>query len=255
MSLLHAILLGFVEGITEFLPISSTGHMVLVSAILHIPQTEFVKTFEISIQLGAILAVLCISWPRLWGNRNVLRQVFFAFVPTAIIGFVLYSLVKKFLLGNPIVTVIALIAGGLLMLCFEWYLKQRKQHDSIPNLSLPQSVVIGLTQALAVIPGISRSAATIYSGMFVGLTREQAVEFSFLLALPTIAAASALDLFKSRSSLSFDAIELLVIGGVVAFISAFFTMKWFLRFVKTNTLVPFAIYRIVIGLMYFVMVH
>jgi undecaprenyl-diphosphatase len=255
MSLLHAIILGIVEGITEFLPISSTGHMVLVSSLLKIPETDFVKSFEIIIQFGAILAVLLISGQRLLALSKGLKQVLIAFLPTAAIGFVLYKVIKHVLMGNPLITVAALIIGGIVIIALEDYFKRKEGKKNIQDLIPAHSVVIGICQALAVIPGVSRSATTIYSGMMTGLTRQEAVEFSFLLAVPTIAAASGYDLVKSGAQFSSGDFVTLGVGFIVAFITAYITIHWFLGFVRKNTLTGFGIYRIIVGIAYLLIVR
>lgn len=255
MSLIHAIILGIVEGITEFLPVSSTGHMVLVSTLLKIPETEFLKSFEIIIQFGAILAVLFVSGKRLLSMGSGVKQVITAFIPTGIIGFILYKFIKHFLLGNVWITVLSLIIGGIAIIGFEYYFKRNKGELKIEQLPIPKAIAVGIAQALAVIPGISRSAATIYSSMFFQLTRKEAVEFSFLLAVPTIAAASLFDLLKSSKGFSGGDFGLLAVGFVVAFISAYVTIRWFLGFVKSNTLTGFGIYRIIAGIVYLLIVR
>ena len=192
MTILHAIILSIIEGITEFLPISSTGHMVLASTLLKIQETEFVKSFEIIIQLGAILAVLLLYWKKLLTNKDTFIRVAIAFVPTGIVGLVLYKYIKDVLLGNPWIVVIALAIGGVLLILIEKFHKEKSG-----KISLFDAFLIGCAQSLSVIPGVSRAAATIAGALLLGIPRESAVEFSFLLAIPTMAAATGLDLLKS----------------------------------------------------------
>lgn len=252
MNIIHAIILSVIEGITEFLPISSTGHMVLASTLLKIQETDFVKSFEIIIQLGAILAVLLLYWKKLLTNKETFIRVAIAFIPTAIVGLILYKYIKDVLLGNPWIVVWSLGIGGVLLLLLEKFHKEKTEHkDEIKTMTLKQALVIGVAQSVSVIPGVSRAAATIVGALLVGMKREPAVEFSFLLAIPTMAAATGLDLLKSGKHFTGSQYELLVIGFVGAFITALITVKWFIGFVKTHTFVPFGIYRIIAALAFY----
>jgi len=251
MDFLHAVILSIVEGLSEFLPISSTGHLILTSDILKIPQTEFVKSFEIIIQLGAILAVLVLYWQKLLTNKNVFMKVMSAFVPTAVIGYLLYKIIKTFLLGNTIVTLWALLLGGIVLILVEKLYKEQPHHvDTVEKLSYKKAMVIGLVQSLSVVPGVSRSASTIFGGLFVGLKRKPAVEFSFLLAIPTMIAATGLDLMKSNFSFSFQEWEVLAIGFVGALVTALIAIKYFLKFVEKHTFIGFGIYRIILAILF-----
>ena len=199
MTFLHAIILSIVEGFSEFLPISSTGHMVLAAKLLQIPQTDFVKSFEIIIQLGAILAVVVIYWKTIWSNKKAWKPIILAFIPTAVVGLLLYKVVKNVLLGNSLITVAALLIGGLVMIAVEYWFKSSKPEvEKIENISNKNAIIIGLFQSISIIPGVSRAAATIVGGMLLKTKRKTAVEFSFLLAIPTMAAASGLDLIKTH---------------------------------------------------------
>ncbi len=256
MTLIQAIILGIVEGITEFLPISSTGHMILVSTLLRIPQTEFTKTFEIVIQLGAIMAIAFLYAKTLLTKRTLWLPLIAAFVPTSIIGFIAYKAVKQFLLGNPMVTVVALGAGGIAFYVIEYILKKQVPKTiMIEKITLPQALLIGVGQSVSIIPGVSRAAASIFTGMLIGLSRQTAVEFSFLLAIPTMIAASALDIIKSKPFIDSAFILPVIIGTIVAFITAMITVKLFLRYVQSHTFLPFAIYRIflAIGFWFFIL--
>lgn len=255
MDYLQAIVLSIVEGISEFLPISSTGHLVLTSDLLNIQQTEFVKSFEIIIQLGAVLAVVVLYWKTLLQSRKVWERILVAFVPTAILGFILYKVIKGFLLGNTSVTLWALLIGGILLILLELIYKEKEHHaDSIEHLSLKQAFFIGVFQSLAMIPGVSRSGATIIGGLFLGAKRKAAVEFSFLLAIPTMLAATALDMTKSSFSFTPYEFSLLAVGFIGSFIVAIFAVKFFLKFVQHHTLIPFGIYRIVLAILFFIFV-
>lgn len=251
----QAIVLSIVEGISEFLPISSTGHLILTAKLFHIPQTEFVKSFEIFIQLGAILAVIVLYWRTMFTNITGWKKVLTAFIPTALIGFMLYKLIKQFLLGNEFITVLALLIGGILLIVLELLYKEKEHHvDTIQEISYKHAFFIGIAQSLAVIPGVSRSAATIISALFLGTKRKAAVEFSFLLAVPTMVAATAYDMTKSNFSFSFHEWSLLCVGFLGAFITAIIAIKFLLKFIKHHTFIPFGIYRIVLAILFWLFI-
>jgi undecaprenyl-diphosphatase len=252
MDLFHALILGIVEGITEFLPISSTGHLILTSKLLGMAQTDFLKTFDIAIQLGAILSVVALYWRSLLVDTAVMTRVAAAFLPTAVIGFVLYKFVKKMLLGNSTVVLWALLLGGIFLVVFE--LIHREKFDAVDNIKgmpLLTAVWIGVIQSLAVIPGVSRSAATIIGGLCFGVSRKTIVEFSFLLAVPTMLAATVLDLAKSYHQFSLDQFGFLSIGFLSAFAVGILSIQFLLFFVKNNNFMAFGIYRILIALLLF----
>ena len=243
MNLIQALILGLVEGITEFLPISSTGHLILTSKLLNVPDSDFVKSFEIAIQLGAILSVVALYWKKVWANREILKNVALAFVPTAILGFIFYKLIKAYLLSNSIVVLWSLFLGGVALILFElWYKRQAEKNQAI---SPKRAVAIGVFQSLAMIPGVSRSAATIVGGLLLGVSREKIVEFSFLLAVPTMAAATGYDLLKSAGSINLSQIHLLAVGFAISFIVALASIKWLLNYVKNHTFIAFGVYRII----------
>ena len=250
MSFLHAIILGVVEGVTEFLPVSSTGHMILVSSILKIPQTDFVKTFEISIQLGAILAVVVLYFKKFFTDWETIKKIIIAFIPTSIIGFVLYKFIKQYLMGNVSVVLWALGVVGLLFIIIE-YTQLKKEENNLKSISNKQAFLIGVAQSLAVIPGVSRSGATIMSGLLLGIKRKEIVEFSFLLAVPTMVAATGYDLLKSGTIITGDAVMPLIIGFVVSFFVALVAVRWFIKYIQTNTFTGFGIYRIAIAIIGF----
>ncbi len=255
MDFLQAIILSVVEGVSEFLPISSTGHLVLASQLLHVAQTEFVKSFEVIIQLGAILAVVVLYGKRLLENKKLWPKIIAAFVPTAIIGFALYKLIKHFLLGNTAVTLWALLIGGIVLLFIEKFYKEQPHHlEKAENLSYKKAMVIGLVQSISVIPGVSRSAATILGGLFVGLKRKTAVEFSFFLAIPTMAAATGLDLAKSSFGFTSQEWGVLTVGFVGAFLTALLAVKYFLRYIEHHSFVAFGLYRIMVAIVFWLMI-
>ncbi|MBI2033343.1 MAG: undecaprenyl-diphosphatase UppP [Candidatus Levybacteria bacterium] len=255
MDIFQAIILSVVEGFSEFLPISSTGHLILASQLLKIPQTEFVKSFEIFIQLGAILAVVVLYWRTLLTGKQVWQKVAAGFIPTAIVGFLLYKSIKHFLLGNTTVTLLSLFFGGLLLIYLELIHKEKDHHaDTIQNISYKNAVLIGVFQSLAVIPGVSRSAATIISALFLGTKRKAAVEYSFLLAAPTMLAAVAFDMKESSFAFSAYEWQLLGIGFLGSFAVAIVTIKWLLGFVKHHSFIPFGVYRIVLALAFWIFI-
>lgn len=252
MNIFQSFVLSIVEGITEFLPISSTGHLVLTSKILGIMQTEFVKTFEIAIQSGAIAAVLLLYLSTFISNFKVVKNIIAAFVPTALIGFLLYPLIKNDFIGNVNLTVVTLFLGGVFIILFERYFAKKNKSD-IAALSIKKSLLIGVIQSFSVVPGVSRALATIIGGEVMGLSRSAAVEFSFLLAAPTIFAATGYDLIKSYKNFHQDDFGILIFGFFVSFIVAYITMKWFLQFVKKSDLTKFGIYRIIIAIVFLIL--
>jgi undecaprenyl-diphosphatase len=251
MNYFQAIILSIIEGLTEFLPISSTGHMVLAAKFLNIMQTDFVKSFEIIIQLGSIFAIIFLYWKTISKNKKVWKKIITAFIPTAIIGFLLYKIIKIFLLGNPLITLFALSIGGLLLIILEKIYKEKDFHtDNIEKISFKNAFLIGIFQSISVIPGVSRSAATIIPALLLGTKRKTAVEFSFLLAIPTMLAASGLDLIKSKFSFTVFEYSILTVGFVGSFLVAIVAVKFLLNFIKRHTFIPFGIYRIILAIIY-----
>jgi len=255
MDILQSALLGIVEGVTEFLPISSTGHLILAADILRVAQTDFTKSFEIIIQLGAIASVIFLYWKILW-NLETIKKLAVAFIPTGIIGLLLYKIVKTYLLGNETIVLWSLFLGGLALIIFERrHNEDNSNIDSIKAISYKQAALIGLFQAIAIIPGVSRSAATIVGGLSLGIKRSTIVEFSFLLAVPTMLAASGLDLMKNYSVLlSPDKFWLLATGFIVSFIVALGSIKFLLRYIQKHNFTPFGIYRIFAALLFWMIV-
>lgn len=251
MEILQALILSVVEGVTEFLPISSTGHLLLTSRFLGIEQTEFVKSFEIIIQLGAILAILVLYWKKLLNGIGIWKNIAAAFIPTAIVGLVLYDFIKEVLFENILVTVLALLIGGVLLIVIEKLIKEKNHEiESVEKLTLKQSFLIGVAQSFSVIPGTSRAASTIIGGLLVGANRKTAVEFSFLLAIPTMFAASGLDLIKSDFNFNSQELMVLGVGFLGSFITALLVVKWFIKFVQTNNFFWFGVYRIILALIF-----
>jgi undecaprenyl-diphosphatase len=253
MTLLHALILGIIEGITEFLPVSSTGHLILAAKLLHLPETEFQKSFDIVIQLGAILAVALLYGRTLLRSRALLLGVFVAFLPTAVIGLLLHGLAKRYLLGNTDVVLWSLFLGGVFLIVFErWH--QETETIEEEAITLQQAVVIGLFQSLAIIPGVSRSAATVVGGLLLGLRRKTIIDFSFLLAVPTMLAATALDLLKTGTSFTADEYGLLGAGLLTSFLVALAAISWLLRFIKHHSFSSFGVYRILLAIAFWMFV-
>jgi len=254
---LHAIIFGLVEGVTEFLPISSTGHLILTGRLLGLDQTAFLKSFEIVIQLGAILSVVVLYWRQLLVNREIMKRVMVAFVPTAILGFALYKVIKTYLLSSDVVVLVSLFLGGIFLIIFECNHKEKKEEaiDDMARIPYSTSALIGLFQAVAMVPGISRSASTIVGGLVLGLNRKTVVEFSFLLAVPTMLAASALDLMKSAGEFSMGQVHFLSIGFVVSFFAAMAAIKGLLSFVRNHTFIPFGVYRIILVVLFWYVMY
>lgn len=255
MNLLTTCILAIVEGITEFLPISSTGHMILAARLLSIPQSEFVKSFELFIQLGAIMAVVSLYAKNILSKPKRLIPIMVAFLPTGILGVTVYKLVKGYLLSNVTVVLASLFFVGILLIVFEkWWGKHGSKSQTavtLDTLSLSHAVIIGLFQSIAMIPGVSRSAATTIGGMITGLSRSDALEFSFLLAIPTMLAATGYDLLKSSTQFSLSEWQLLGIGFLVSWVSALFAVKALVSFVRTHSFIAFGVYRIALSAVLF----
>jgi undecaprenyl-diphosphatase len=254
MSVFHAIILGIVEGLTEFLPISSTGHLILTAELFRIPDTEFLKSFEIIIQLGAILAVVALYWRKLLLDRAVMERIVVALIPALGVGYLFYSSIRR-MLGSETVVLWSLLIGGILIILIESFQKGKEGNvEDVALMSHKTAFFIGLFQALSVIPGLSRAGATIMGGLLLGVKRTAIVEFSFLLAVPTMAAATGYDLLKNGAAFSGDDIGLLTVGFATSFIVALAAIRFFLRFVGTHTFVPFGIYRIAVAILFFLFV-
>ncbi|MDD5408991.1 MAG: undecaprenyl-diphosphate phosphatase [Candidatus Omnitrophica bacterium] len=249
MQLLHVLIFGIVEGITEFLPISSTGHLILTAKLLRISQTEFIKSFEIAIQLGAILSVVVLYWDRCIKSWEIWKRLLVAFMPTVLAGALLYKTIKRYLLGNNEVVLWSLFIGGLFLIIFELFHREKKDAvEELSGVSYPQALIIGLFQSVAMIPGVSRAASTIIGGLVAGLKRRTIVEFSFLLAIPTMLAATALDLFKSAQVFKPEQFVFLGAGFAVSFLVAIISIKFLLAFIKRHSFISFGVYRVIIAL-------
>ncbi len=254
LTFFQALILGLVEGITEFLPISSTGHLIITSSLLNAPTTSFTKSFEIIIQLGAIAAVAVLYAKRLWVNAEVLKRVVVAFIPTGLIGFLVYKIVKHYFLGNVNLVLWSMLIGGILIILFEkWHHEPQTEGEKLESISYGHALIIGLCQSLAVVPGVSRSATTILGGLWLGYKRQTIVEFSFLLAIPTMLAATGLDVLKNARTISQGGgMLVLVLGFVVSFVVALVVVRWLIGFIQKNTFIGFGIYRVVAAVLGFV---
>ena len=245
-NLLHALILGLVEGITEFLPISSTGHLILAGALLDFSD-ERAGVFFVAIQTGAMLAVVWEYRARLFKVDTALwKNLAVAFVPAAVLGLLFGSMIKQ-VLFKPVPVALAFIVGGVVILFVERRSFKPRIEDT-RTMSWLDALKVGFAQCFALIPGTSRSGATIIGGMLFGLSRPAATEFSFFLAVPTLCAAGAYDLWKNRALFSADDLGMFAVGVVVSFLSAFVVIRWLIRYVATHDFRPFAWYRIAFGL-------
>jgi undecaprenyl-diphosphatase len=255
MNTIQALVLAVIEGITEFLPISSTGHMILASYLMGIEENPFVKNFEVIIQFGAILAVLVVYWRRFLPNWNFYKKLFVAFLPTAVIGLIAKDYVNQ-LLGNAEVVAWSFILGGIFLIWSDrLFARFNTSGRTVEDLKYSDSVVLGLFQSIAMIPGVSRSAATIVGGLTLGLKRKDAAEFSFFLGVPTLAAATLLKSVSALKTIESSQIYLLLLGNVVAFVVAIFAIKTFIRFLSTHGFKYFGYYRILMGFIFLALIY
>jgi undecaprenyl-diphosphatase len=243
MHLFQAIIIAIVEGITEFMPISSTGHMIIVQKLLGIEPNSFVKLFTINIQFGAVLSVIVLYWERFIQTFDFYIKLFVAFLPAAILGFLLSGYIDK-MLESVLVVAISLVVGGVFLLFIDSWFNKPSENQKI---SFTKALIIGFFQTIAMIPGVSRSAATIVGGLMQKLSRKNATEFSFFLAVPTIFAAAVYEMIKSYNSIQLQHINLLIIGNVVAFLVAMLAIKGFISFFTKHGFKVFAYYRIIVG--------
>jgi undecaprenyl-diphosphatase len=253
--IIKAIILGVVEGLTEFIPVSSTGHLLLMQRFFGFGDDDFGKSFAVLIQFGAILALLSIYSMRLWQlfigmfnnpqARRFILGVLIAFLPAAVVGALAYKLIKE-VLFDPWIVCISLIVGGAILFWVD-RLDLKPRYRDVTTFSLPTYLIIGIAQCASMIPGVSRSAATIVSAMLLGADRRAAAEFSFWLAMPTMAGAFAYDLYKDHGHLSQSNLVIIAVGFIVSFIAAWFVVKTFLGYVSRNGFTLFVWWRIVVG--------
>ncbi len=245
MDWLHAVIIAIVEGITEFLPISSTGHMIITEKLLGIQSTAFTKAFVVNIQFGAILSVVVLYLKRFFQTMQFYYKLFIAFLPAAVFGFLLNDFIDS-MLESVWVVAIMLLAGGIILIFVDRWFSDAPEKDDI---SYPTALKIGFFQCLAMVPGVSRSAATIIGGMTQKLSRKTAAEFSFFLAVPTMFAASAYKLLKNYQSIEAEHIQLLLVGNLVAFLVAMAAIKFFIHYLQKHGFRLFGYYRIAVGLL------
>lgn len=251
MSTLHAIILGIIEGFTEFLPISSTGHMILVSHFLHIVNSATLATFEIVVQLGAILAVVVVYYKKLF-QIEMIKKLIVAFIPTGIVGIVVYPYIKYLLTGpkSSIIVASMLIVGGIIILIVERKYEKETEEGKvieISTISYKNAVILGLFQTFAIIPGVSRSGAMIIGGLLQRLSRKLLIEFTFLLAVPTMTVATLYTIYKNHNDLSLDSLSPIIIGTVVSFVVALVVIKFMLTYIRKHSFTIFGWYRIIVG--------
>lgn len=252
MTYLQAFIIAVIEGLTEFLPVSSTGHMILASSLMDIKDKQFADTYEIAIQLGAILSVLVLYFKRFFTGINIYIKLFVAFLPTAIIGLLAYKTIKAHLF-NPYVVSVSLIAGGVILILLDkWSANKKSIYTQTEDISITDAVKIGCFQCISMIPGVSRSAATIFGGIFSGFDRKQAAEFSFLLAIPTMFAATGKDLWENKELITADNIQILLFGSAVAFVVALVAVKAFVSFLTKHGFKAFGYYRIILGITFLI---
>lgn len=247
MNVFHAVILGIVEGLTEFLPVSSTAHLIIVSNFLTFPQDQYLKFFEVFIQSGAILAVLVMFFQYILRYKDLIRKIGISFIPTAFTGFFLYKTIKNIFFESDLLIIDALFTVGIIFLILEYLIASKKivLEKTISSMSLSDAFTAGLFQALAVVPGVSRSGIVMIYLMAAGYKRSEAALYSFLLAVPTIFAASGYDLYKMRHAFVWSTSNIMFIltGFITSFGVAYLVIRWFIGFLKTNSLIPFAFYR------------
>ncbi len=251
MTIIQSIILGVIEGITEFLPISSTAHLIIAADFLNLENSKFFKTYAISIQLGAILSVAVLYLKTIIKHYQIIFKVAVSFLPTALIALLLYKIIRGLFMENLIIIASALIIGGIALILLENHFKKRKtinERSDLSEISYRQAFLIGLFQALAIIPGVSRSAATIMGGLSLKLNRKTIVEYSFILAMPVMLAATVFDLYKNPISLTSHQWLIWAIGFFVSFIIAILSIKFLIKYIKSHDFKIFAWYRIALGL-------
>lgn len=249
MQTIHAVVLGLVEGVTEFLPISSTFHLIWTSRFLGIPNDDFLKSFEVIIQTGAILAILQLFIHELLENKVVLKSLFYSFLPTAIVGYILHKIIKTIFFEQTLLMLLAFIGVGFIFIFSQKIFSTKNESKKILNMNILDAVKIGLFQSLAVFPGVSRAGAVMLGMKSLGYDYAVGAKYSFFLALPSIMAAGILDAWEYRSTIFvLTNLKLVLIGTIVSYISALFVVKWFVAYLGKNGLYQFGLYRVIIGL-------
>jgi len=257
MEIIHAIILGIVEGLTEFLPVSSTGHLMLTSHFLGIEQSPFLSSFEIGIQSGAILVVIGYYFKKILSSSHLYKKIIIGFIPTAVAGLLLYPVIKTYLLESLTIVGWALLIGGIIILIVEYTTTATPQQEDLAltkEVTYTQAFLLGLYQILALIPGVSRSGATITGGLLSKIPRKQIVEFSFLLAIPTILGATFVDLMETGISFSSHEYSLLILGIITSAITSWFAIRFFIAFVSHHSFKLFGWYRVLAGILILVLI-
>lgn len=253
MNIWESIIIGLIEGITEFLPVSSSGHMILAQSLMKLENTEFQRTFIIVIQLGAIMAIVWLYAKNFLKSFTIYLKLLVAFIPTGLIGFLAYKTITTYLF-NPLVVAVSLIMGGVILVLLDrWVDEKESSWENVADISYKNAFYIGLIQCFSMIPGVSRAAATIIGGALNGFNKKQAAEFSFLLAVPTMLASSGYNLLKTQMEFNQHNIQMLLLGSLIAFVSAWFAVKLFLKFLNRFGFKHFGYYRIVVGVVFLIL--
>ncbi len=251
MNILQSLVLGIVEGLTEFLPVSSTFHLIMTSKILSLPSTDYLKLFEVVIQSGAIVSLLFIYAKTLLSDKKLMLNVLYSFIPTATVGFLLHKIIKSVFFESNWLMLTVFVGVGIIFLLLER--SEQKSPNALRKscqvLSIKDAIIIGFAQALSVVPGVSRAGSVIVAMMLLGYKRDEAAKYTFLLSMPTIFAASALDLFQGREMIMAlsDGWIILAVGFFAAFVTAYFVVKWLTKYLTTHTLEIFGWYRLAIA--------
>ncbi|HOM68319.1 MAG TPA: undecaprenyl-diphosphate phosphatase [Candidatus Paceibacterota bacterium] len=251
MNYFNALILGIIEGLTEFLPISSTFHLIFFSKLLNIPQIEFQKTFEIFIQTGAVLAIVALYFKTLITNKKLIINLIYSLIPTAILGFIFYGFIKSTLFDSYYLMIGALIIVGLIILILEKLISKQKiaLNKTLDKITPYEALLIGLVQCLAFLPGVSRAGAVMIIMLILKYKRQDSALYSFLLAVPTIIGAGLLDLYRTNLAFSSSQIISLIIGFIGALVTALLAIKWFINYLGKHSLEIFAYYRIILAIL------
>lgn len=254
MNVLTSLILGVVEGLTEFLPVSSTFHLILTSRLLNLAQTEYLKLFEVVIQTGAILSIISLYKDQLFSNKYLQKNLYLSFLPTVVVGSILYKIIKGYFFENLLLQIVVFFSVGILFILTERLLTRRGTAMFLPQhkVNSRHAVIIGLFQAMSVVPGFSRSGSIIVGMLLLGYSRPAAAEYAFMLSLPTILAATALDLSQNLvllSTLTFEQYLYIGIGLISAYISALWVMRWLIDYLTRHTLEVFGYYRIILSML------
>jgi len=259
MTVLYSIILGIVEGLTEFVPVSSTFHLIATSKILGLPQSEFLKLFEVVVQSGAIISIIWLYKDKLFSNRSLQKNLLYSFIPTAIVGGILYKIIKGYFFENTALQLLVFATVGLLFIILEWLVSNRhiRLSKNLSDINIHHALLIGLFQAMSTVPGFSRSGSILLGMLALGYTRLSAAEYAFMLSLPTILAATSLDLYQNRSllgTISQNEVLYLIVGMISALLSALWVMRWLIKYLGNHNLKIFGYYRLIaVAILYFLL--